>query len=100
MKTVIKRKLDYFGDKGREKATVRVFEPKREGNAWRCHYRISWPGFKRTFGAMGEDRWQAMLLAMHIVPAAIFDTDDFRQGRIGVGACRCKPTNKSARRST
>jgi len=84
VKTVVKRKLDFFGEEERSKASVRVFEPKRDGNAWRCQYRMSWPGYKRTFGAMGEDRWQALHMAMHIVPSAIFATDDFKAGRIGV----------------
>lgn len=84
MKTVVKRKLDYFGVEGRAKASVRVFEPKRDGPAWRCHYRLARPGYKRTFGAIGEDRWQALHLALHLVPSAIFATDDYKQGRIGV----------------
>jgi hypothetical protein len=84
LKTIVKRRLDYFGDAETGKASVRVFEPKRDGNAWRCKYRISWPGYERTFAAMGEDRWQALHLAMHIVPSTIFATDDFKKGRIGL----------------
>ena len=84
MKTIVKRRLEFAGPDGKQKATVRILAPFKDGNAWRCQYRMKWPGHDKTYGAMGEDEWQALHLAMHVVPSAIYATEDFKQGRIGI----------------
>jgi len=81
---VAERELDYFGAEGRQAGVVQLFAPEPDDGCWHCDYRIAWPGYERTFGILGEDCWQALHLAMHVVPSAIFATDDFKSGRIGV----------------
>ncbi len=84
MKTIAKKRLDYESGGRRANAWVRLFAPRREGDAWRCAYRMTWPGHERTYAAIGEDQWQAVQLAMRVVPSALFATEDFKLGRIGV----------------
>lgn len=84
MSALVERQLNYFGAQGVSDGVVQLFSPQEDRGAWRCDYRLSWPGFDKTRGAMGEDQWQALHLAMHVVPAEIFATDDFKQGRIGL----------------
>jgi|CXWL01.1.fsa_nt_gi hypothetical protein len=81
---MVERVLEYHGDAGVEPAFARVLTPFDEGRNWRCQYQLSWPGYEREFGACGEDAWQALQLAMYSVPSAIFATDDFKAGRIGM----------------
>ena len=85
---VVARALDYFADEGVVEGAVRILTPFDEGTNWRCQYQLSWPGYQREFGIRGLDAWQALQLAMNIVPSAIFATDDFQQGRIGVSGQR------------
>jgi hypothetical protein len=80
---IAERVLDYFGDAGMERGFARVLLPYDEGQNWRCDYELSWPGYQRKFGACGEDSWQALQLAMQIIPVKISVTDDFKAGRLG-----------------
>lgn len=80
---VAERVLDYFGDAGVEHGVARVFQPYDEGRNWRCDYELSWPGHQCKFGACGQDSWQALQLAMQIIPVQISATDDFKAGRLG-----------------
>ncbi|MGE0739925.1 MAG: hypothetical protein AB7O98_01180 [Hyphomonadaceae bacterium] len=81
---IVERAIDYFGEAGVEAGAVRVFAPQPDQNDWRCEYQISWPGYDRSKYAMGVDPWQALQLAMFIVPSTISATDDFKAGRIGL----------------
>jgi hypothetical protein len=85
---VVERSLDYFGGDGAEAGVVRIFAPEPSENDWQCEYQIQWPGYERTRRAFGVDAWQALQLAMYIVPSQIFSTDDFKQGRIGLWGTR------------
>jgi hypothetical protein len=81
---VVERVLEFFGDAGVERGVVQVFSPEPDDRAWRCAYRIAWPGYERTSRVLGEDAWQALQLAMKIVPSMISSTDDFKNGRVGL----------------
>jgi hypothetical protein len=81
---IVQRSIDYFGDGGIESGVVRIFPPQPDQNDWRCEYQITWPGYDRRKYAMGIDAWQALQLAMYIVPSVIFSTDAFKDGRIGL----------------
>ncbi len=81
---IVERTIDYFGDLSVEKGAARVFAPKPDKNNWRCEYRLSWPGYDTTQYAVGVDPWQALQLAMYVVPSTIFATDAFKEGRIGL----------------
>ena len=85
---VAERTLDYFGDKGIEVGFARVFAPFDEGRNWRCDYSISWPGFDRRSYTAGVDGYQALLLALTVIPSYIAASDDFKAGRIGAFGSR------------
>ena len=82
MSTLIaERRLDHsgIGNAG----SVRVYAPFDEGQSWRCNYEIEWPGHAHKWKAVGEDSYQALQLAMQMVPVEISVTDDFKAGRLG-----------------
>jgi hypothetical protein len=80
---IAERALDYFGDAGIEHGAARIFLPYDEGQNWRCDYELSWPGYQHKFYVCGDDSWQALQLAMQIIPVMISVTDDFKAGRLG-----------------
>ncbi len=81
---IVERQLDYFGESGVERGFVRVFEPQPDQDDWRCNYQLTWPGYERTRYAMGIDPWQALQLAMRIIPTMISTSDAFKAGRLGI----------------
>ncbi|HCK84179.1 MAG TPA: hypothetical protein DHW63_06590 [Hyphomonadaceae bacterium] len=81
---IVDRELKYFGDSSIERGLVQVHAPEPDQIDWRCAYRIEWPGHEFRSRAIGIDAWQALQLAMYIVPSQIFSTADFKQGRIGL----------------
>jgi hypothetical protein len=81
---VAERGLDYLGGESVSEAFVRIYAPEDEGDSWRCAYHVSWPGFNRQSRSYGHDSWQALQLAMQIVPVEISATEDFKEGRLGV----------------
>ena len=84
MSVIVERELDYFGPSGKDTGIAQVFTPLPDDRSWSCAYQLQWPGFTYNSRAFGVDAWQALQLAMYIVPTQIFATDDFKGGRIGV----------------
>lgn len=81
---VVERAFDYFGEGATQIAAARVYSPAPDEVDWGCEYEVAWPGYQRKGRIFGIDAWQALQLAMHIVPYEILSTDDFKQGRIGI----------------
>ena len=84
MSVVVERELDFLGENGRAPAFARILTPMDEGTNWSCAFELDWPGHTHRVAIAGEDAWQALHLAMHVVPSAIFATEDFKAGRIGL----------------
>jgi hypothetical protein len=80
---VAERALEYSGESGIEAGFARVFLPFDEGQNWRCDYEIVWPGYEAKLYARGVDSWQALQLAMQIIPVVISATEAFKAGKLG-----------------
>jgi hypothetical protein len=81
---IVQRVLDYRGASG--DALVEVYEPAPTPghNDWRCEFRLSWPNYERFGHAIGIDAWQALQLAMRVVPSYVYASPDFKAGRVGL----------------
>lgn len=82
---IVQRVLDYRGDGGGV-ALVEVYQPTPTPghDDWRCEFRLSWPNYEKLGYAIGIDAWQALQLAMRVVPSYVYSTSDFKAGRIGL----------------
>jgi hypothetical protein len=67
-----------------ELGSIRLFAPRVVDNVWRCRYEISWPGFSRQADIAGEDSWQALQLAVELIPVEISVSETFKDGRLHV----------------
>jgi len=84
---MVQRELSFFPDGEMTIGAVRVFAPLPDDQydqSWGCEYELEWPGYTRRRKIFGVDAWQALQLAMQIIPHAISATDDFKAGRIGI----------------
>lgn len=84
MSAIVERGLDYFGDAGVSQGFVRLYAPQPDQDDWRCEYELEWPGYDLKRRVIGIDPWQAVQLAMNVMPTLISVTDDFKAGRIGI----------------
>ncbi len=80
---IAERALEYFGDDGVQPGFARVCLPFDEGRNWRCDYHLAWPGYDYKRYACGEDSWQALQLAMQIIPVQISISEAFKSGQLG-----------------
>lgn len=71
-----------------EGGLIKIFHPEkrpeREYSDWECRISISWPGFELKKSHSGADAYQALELAMRLVPSLIAATDEFHERRIAV----------------
>jgi hypothetical protein len=79
---VAERELEFHSDNAVGSGYARLFLPYYEGPNWRCDYEIVWPGFEHKSGACGVDSWQALQLAMQIIPVEISASDGFKAGKL------------------
>tara|TARA_R110001606_G_scaffold97275_1_gene215035 strand:+ start:213 stop:536 length:324 start_codon:yes stop_codon:yes gene_type:complete len=78
----VEREVECATDSGSVKGFIRVFKPMPDQNDWRCDYALKWADFEKRFYAMGVDAFQALQLAMSIVPAHVGMSADFKAGRL------------------
>lgn len=61
---------------------VRLFQPERDGNSWRCRYEIDWPrGTRKSFG-QGVDGAQAIIIAMQKIGAELYTSTYHNAGHL------------------
>jgi hypothetical protein len=84
-RVLVQRALDYRGPGGGS-ALIEVYQPAPTPghDDWRCEFRLSWPSYEKFGHAIGIDAWQALELAMKVVPSYIYASADFKGGRIGI----------------
>jgi len=63
-------------------------QPFLEGPSWYCRYQISNVGFDRVWYAGGEDEVQALMLALSMIGAELYCSDEYRAGRLSWDAGR------------
>jgi hypothetical protein len=59
-------------------------EPNSKHGSWECRLKIEWPGFLCEKRHLGMDGYQALELAMRLVPSLIIATDDFRNRNLSL----------------
>jgi hypothetical protein len=59
-------------------------EPDSKHGSWQCHIKIEWPGFLCEKRHLGMDAYQALELALRLVPGLIMATDDFRNRNLAL----------------
>ena len=75
MSSIAERELTYRDDAGQERVfTVKVNQPRLDGNCWACEYEIGAPT-PFAGAAYGEDSLQALVLALHAVQAHLSAPD-------------------------
>lgn len=62
--------------------TIRVFAPEESDGAWNCRYEIGWPERPKAMIAAGEDAVQALLIALHMIGAELYTSDDHKSGQL------------------
>jgi hypothetical protein len=70
-----------LNDQGRTiDVSVRIFAPAQENDAWTCRYEILWPDGKRSGVAHGFDLVQAILAALQMIGAELYNSDHHKVG--------------------
>ena len=62
--------------------TLSLYRPRPDGDAWRCEYRIQWPGRERTFYGAGADSMQALISAMQNAHADLLSSPEAQAGAL------------------
>jgi hypothetical protein len=78
----VEREIECMTDSGLVKGFIRVFKPMPDQDDWRCDYALKWADYEKKFYAMGVDAFQALQLAMSIVPAHVGMSAAFKAGRL------------------
>ncbi len=78
----IERKLECLENGSWEAGVIRVFQPERVDPHWTSRYELSWPGMERGTDIHGVDGFQAMELAMRMVPSEIAMSRAFKESRL------------------
>lgn len=78
----VEREIECATAAGMVKGLIQIFRPEPDAQDWRCDYALRWAGFEKKFYALGVDAFQALQLAMSIVPVQIETSDDFKAGRL------------------
>ncbi len=55
---------------------IRLFWPTRNKEAWYCRWEIDWPDRQRVNSAGGVDAIQALLLALSMIGAELYCSDE------------------------
>jgi hypothetical protein len=83
---IAERALQVHGQEGSKPGFVRLYAPQPARNEpdseWICEYHLCWPGHEERYGICGVDSYQALLLAMKLVPTLISISADFKAGRL------------------
>lgn len=68
----------------RSDVTVRIFkpEPYPDESTYRCRFRIEWPSETKELYACGVDAIQALLLALQMLGATIYTSQEVKEGRL------------------
>ena len=78
----VEREIECATAEGLVKGFIRIFHPEPDQDDWRCRYALKWADFEKKFYTMGVDEFQALQLAMSIVPVEIKSSGDFKAGRL------------------
>jgi len=79
---IAERALTIDRPDGRQQGFVRLHAPEQRDASYWCTIHISWPGFEQETSIGGADSYQALILAMKIVPTLIAISDDFKAGHL------------------
>lgn len=82
MTAVIARKLTLTSKAGSQTVAVRISSPIKVEASWECLWQIEWPGRTRTNIGKGVDGVQALLLALQMVGAELYASDEHRRGEL------------------
>jgi hypothetical protein len=63
---------------------VRVYQPEQDDLCWVCRLHFAWNGAERQQSIYGEDGFQALMLAIQIVPNFIETSDAHKAGTLKV----------------
>ena len=78
----VQRKIECLNDDAWEPGAINVYQPKKTDKGWACRYEVTWPGFSRGGDIYGVDSFQAIELAMRIVPTEISSSCAFKESRL------------------
>jgi hypothetical protein len=81
----ISRKLRLRSDDTHIDIPIRVFCPVEGKTAWDCHWEITWPDRQRTNAAGGIDAIQSLLLALSMIGAELYCSEEHQSGRLSWG---------------
>ena len=78
----VERRIECLVDDEWRAGRIAVMQPELDGEDWRCELDLDWPGYKKSYPVMGVDAYQALELALRIVPVEIMASERFRRGQL------------------
>lgn len=66
---------------------VRVYQPEPDDRCWVCRVHFAWDGAEKQQDIYGEDGFQALMLAIQIVPTFIEISTAYKAGTLKVFDC-------------
>jgi len=78
----VERSIECLSDGNWQSGAIKVFQPHKTSQGWTCRYEISWPGESRSNEIHGVDGFQALELAMRMVPTEIATSDAFKKSQL------------------
>ena len=78
----VERRIECLVDDEWRAGRIAVMQPELDGEDWRCELDLDWPGYKKSYPVMGVDAYQALELALRIVPVEIMASESFCRGQL------------------
>jgi hypothetical protein len=84
---IARRVLTLQGAAGKIDVPVSISAPKQDDlGHWSCEYEIRWPDRIRISAAGGYDSMQALVCALQMIAADIYNSDEHLSGRLMWGS--------------
>ncbi len=78
----VERRIECLVDDEWRAGRIAVMQPEPDGEDWRCELDLDWPSYKKSFPVMGVDAYQALELALRIMPVQIMTSESFHRGQL------------------
>jgi hypothetical protein len=80
---IASRLLTLQSESGHFDVPIEIFAPEKDkAGHWSCRYQIQWPDRSREFFAEGVDSMQALVCALQMIAADIYNSDEHLSGRL------------------